>query len=96
MGDFNIDLLTDCSSDFKDTMHSIGLYPLITRPTRITVHSATVIDNIFTSLIKADLFASIIIDDISDHLPSFGLYRLGDINKHNKAFIYNRKINHFT
>ena len=38
-GDFNIDLLTDCSYDFKDTMHSIGLVPLI-----------TVIDNIFTSL----------------------------------------------
>ena len=63
-------------------MHSIGLYPLITRPTTITTHSATVIDNIFTSLIKDDLDAGIIIDDITDHLPIFGLYRLGDTNIH--------------
>ena len=51
----------------------------------------------FTSLIKDDIVAGIIIDDISDHLPIFGLYRLGDTNKHKKqTFIYKKKINNFT
>ena len=45
-------------------MQSVGLYSLIVRPTRITNHSATVIDNIFTSL-KSDKM----VDDLSDHLP---------------------------
>ena len=34
---------------FLDQMFSSGLYPLITRPTRITGRSATIIDNIFCS-----------------------------------------------
>ena len=72
-------------------MHSISLYPLITRPARITMHSATVIDNICTSLIKDDLVVGIIIDDISNHLPIFWSFLA---NKHEKqTFIYKRKIN---
>jgi hypothetical protein len=39
MGDFNIDLLKSESS----------FIPLTTKPTRITSHSATLIDNIFTN-----------------------------------------------
>ena len=97
LGDFNIDLLTGFSSNFKDTMYSIGLYPLITRSTKITTHSATVIDNMFTSLIKNDLVVGIIIDDTNDHLPIFGLYRLSDTNKHKKqTFIYRFKINNIS
>ena len=53
------------------------------------MHSVTVIDNICTSLIKDDLVACIIMDDISDHLPIFGLYRLGDTKEHND--FYRRK-----
>ena len=53
---------------------------MITRPTRITKHSAAVIDNIFSSLIKDDLVAVIIIDDISDHIPIFSHYRLDNLN----------------
>ena len=92
MSDFNLDLLNDCSSDFKDIMHAISLYPLITRPTRITTHSSTVIDNIFTSLIKEDPIAGIIIADISDHLPTFDLYRLGEHRKHTSFLYINGKL----
>ena len=53
MGDYNIDLLNIEShgptSDYNDTMYSNGFIPLITRPTRITNSSATLIDNIFTN-----------------------------------------------
>ena len=51
VGDYNINLLNvdshSLTADFNDTMYSSGLVPLITRPTRVTENSATLIDNIF-------------------------------------------------
>ena len=48
--DFNIDLLQsdkdNSVSNFIDHLHSLGLHPLITRPTRITCQSKTLIDNL--------------------------------------------------
>ena len=35
------------TTKFIDAMYSIGLYPLIDKPSRITQYSATLIDNIF-------------------------------------------------
>lgn len=53
LGDFNVDLLkTDShrlTNVFYNCMSSHHLLPVITRPTRITNHSSTLIDNIFTS-----------------------------------------------
>ena len=50
-GDFNVDLLHyDKHADtnhFVDQLFSFGLHPLITRPTRITRDTKTLIDNIF-------------------------------------------------
>ena len=45
--------------------------PVILKPTRITQHTATLIDNIFTDDIEALESSSngIIFSDISDHLP---------------------------
>ena len=45
-GDFNVDLLQFDQHDFIDQIYTLGLHPLITRPTRITSHSKTLI---FTS-----------------------------------------------
>ena len=49
MGDFNYDLkiLAGMNLDFLNFMSSYDLYPVVTVPTRITEHSATLIDNIF-------------------------------------------------
>ena len=48
MGDFNLNLLScDCHQppdDFVNTFVSYGFRPLINKPTRITPHSATLID----------------------------------------------------
>ena len=49
------------------------LYPLISKPTGITSHSATLIDKIFTNNISASSDNGIIINDLSDHLPIFTL-----------------------
>ena len=79
MGDFNLDLLnTDSHSvtnEFINTSFSHMLYPLISKPTRITSYSTTLIDKIFTNNISARLKWSngLIINDLSDHLPIFTL-----------------------
>ena len=55
-GDFNIFLLKRDSdknfSDFLDIICSTNLVPNITSPTRLTSRSQTLIDNIFSSIIK--------------------------------------------
>ena len=44
---------------------------LITRPTRITDHSATLFDHIYTNNIKIPVQPGIVLSDLSDHLPTF-------------------------
>ena len=51
-------------------MLSNSFYPAITKPTRITEYSATVIDNIFCNNLT-DSLTGIIYEDVSDHLPIF-------------------------
>ena len=60
---------------FIDAMYSIGLYPLIDKPSRITQYSATLIDNIFTNELTNQIISGLLINDISDHLPIFSLTR---------------------
>ena len=52
-GDFNLDLMKhethSITAQFLEALYSYGLIPMITKPTRITAHSATLIDNIFTN-----------------------------------------------
>ena len=77
-GDFNIDLLNPnkhkMTDEFINTMYSMSLYPKITRPSRITSHCATLIDNIFTNDIENNTMSGLLINDISDHLPVFTVY----------------------
>ena len=72
-GDFNIYLLKthNNTKQFLDTMYSLGLYPLIDKPTRITDSSITLIDNIFTNELHFTLTSGIMFNDISDRLPVF-------------------------
>ncbi len=52
-GNFNIDLLNPnnhkITDEFINTVYSLSLFRKITRPSRITSHCATLIDDIFTS-----------------------------------------------
>lgn len=74
-GDFNIDLLNadshSPSDTFLNTMSSSFFHPLITQPTRLTPHSATLIDNIFSNVISSKELPGILRADISDHFPVF-------------------------
>lgn len=74
-GDFNLDLLQINNSEpvtkFIEGMSAGGFLPTITLPTRISHHSATLIDNMFCNSIHEVKKSGIIIDDTSDHLPVF-------------------------
>ena len=75
MGDFNVNLLqyhrSNSVADYCNNFLSHGLYPLITKPTRTTAESATLIDNIFTNDVNSVTRAAVIISDVSDHYPVF-------------------------
>ena len=53
MGDFNLNLMNhqshSATGEFLDALYSNMFFPLIMRPTTITPHSATLIDNIFVN-----------------------------------------------
>ena len=60
------------TSDLFDMHISHGFLPTITRPTRITHTSQTLIDNIYTNITPNTNFTSgIIFTQLSDHLPVF-------------------------
>ena len=75
MGDFNINLLNynshNKTNDYVNTMISHYLLPHILHPTRVTDHSATVIDNIFSNSYSYETTSGNIITQISDHFPQF-------------------------
>ena len=74
-GDFNLDLLNLPTKRFIDMMFSLGMFPLISKPSRITDVSATLIDNIFTNELTYTITSGLLINDISDHLPVFAICR---------------------
>ena len=72
--DHNLDLLKQRTHYptklFVDKLLDSKMVPSITKPTRITKSSATLIDNIFISLELVAMSSShILIEDMSDHLP---------------------------
>jgi hypothetical protein len=75
MGDFNVDLFKSESCDyvneFLEQLFTSSFLPLINKATRITSHTATLIDNIFTNNVEEveNSLNGIIFSDISDHLP---------------------------
>ena len=74
MGDFNINLLNTSHSgtnEFLDILESNFFNPHILQPTRITDHSATLIDNIFFNSLTHHTISGNIAYDLTDHLPNF-------------------------
>ena len=75
LGDMNIDFLKYNSdkftSDYLDMLLSSGILPIITKATRLTDHSSTLIDHIYTNSPQKVLTSGICLADISDHLPIF-------------------------
>ena len=98
MGDFNVNLMiyqtNILTGELLDSMHSHLLSPLINRPTRITSHTATLIDNIITNNIDADSVNGLLLTDISDHLPIFSIWfetDNSDFNHDKSVYFYRDK-----
>ncbi len=69
-GDFNINLLasdTELSLEFLNSIHALGLHPIITLATRVTNTTSTLIDNFLCDINLLPLCSSVIKTDISDH-----------------------------
>ena len=74
-GDTNIDLLKYQSypntTSFLDNMIVKNLIPKITKPTRVTKTSSTLIDHIFTNIENTHCIAGTLLTNISDHYSNF-------------------------
>ena len=95
--DHNLDLLKYSkhrpTHDFIQINENFDLVPCITRPTRLTHSSATLIDNIFVNTEQVrDLRSVILINDISDHLPTCTILENVKLGLKKKRKIYSRKI----
>lgn len=88
MGDINIDLLKYIdhpkTNDYLEDIFSQGFIPLITKPSRITNHSATLIDHIYTNKRETHSSSGIVITDLSDH---FGIFSITNLS-HKKKLIH--------
>ena len=98
-GDFNQDLIkydndNDCQN-LIDNAHNHGFVQIVSRPTRITEHSATLIDHVYTNNIDSTLSCNIITLDISDHLATHTRLSLGTSTtySHRISALHNDKHN---
>ena len=85
-GDHNVDLLKldslPIASDLFDNLLANSFIPTITKPTRITHSSATLINNIFVNYDhKINIASGILISHISDHYPVFCALTIPKPNK---------------
>ena len=93
MGDFNIDLLKfqshEKTSIFVENCFANGFIQIITKPTRVTNGSATLIDHLYTNCIRNKFESGIITSRVSDHFPVF--YFMNNVEKKKSPeFIYTR------
>ena len=93
--DHNMDLLKaskhNSTNDFMQNNLDMGLFPTITKPTRITKSSATLIDNIIVSENLCGKYSSnILINDMSDHMPTICILESMKVAKKDKKTINSR------
>ena len=79
------------TNEFLESLASNSFIPLVLQPTRITSHSNTLVDNIFSNVIDPDIILGNLTATISDHLPQFAIIpnMFGNISG-NKSNIYER------
>ena len=77
MGDFNLDLIKvvthNQTKDFIHSLYANAFYPTISKPTRVTEHAATLLDNRITNITGYCMKSGVLYNEISDHFPVFNL-----------------------
>ena len=87
----------DYASHFIEQLFTSSFFPLITKATRITDHTETLIDNIFTNNLEKlnDSINGIVFSDISDHLPIVHVFNtniFGKIRNENEATVIYQRV----
>jgi len=76
-GDFNNNLgnleVESTIKDYVNSLISLSCKLLISKPTRVSDHSATITDHMYANDNKHDILSGIPIYEISDHLPDFAI-----------------------
>ena len=94
LNDFNINLLNydthTQTEDFINTLNSYFFEPHIIKPTRITDHTATLIDNIFFNSVDFDAISGNLIFDLTDHLSNFLI--INDLKTSSKKNVFIEEI----
>ena len=93
--DHNLDFLKTekhpQTQTFLEKIFDCSLLPMITQPTRITKSTATLIDNILVDqMLTLNSFCSVLIDNISDHLPCIVVLKDVKIKPNSKLSITSR------
>ena len=74
-GDYNLDLLQYDKKPnvrtFVDLSMEFCFLPLISKPTRVTDHSATLIDHFWTNNLVEEVASGVLLSDASDHFAPF-------------------------
>ena len=98
--DSNVDLLKydkhAGANEFIDSLSSYMYLPYILHPTRVTGHSQTIIDNIFSNYISKEAVCGNLTSTISDHLPQVLFIRsMFSDNRDTKSNIFERSWTNF-
>ena len=99
MGDFNFNLININNhlqtEEYFNIMTSHSFKPLITKPTRITHSSKSLIDHIWTNDISEETMTSsyVIVTDITDHLPCLSIINTNHIISKGYRYIKTRLTN---
>ena len=96
--DHNVDLLKGNqhlpTHNFIENLTNLSLYLTITRPSRITHHSVMLIDNIYVSdQLHRSFDSMLLINDISDHLPTLALLKQTKLLKQEPLIYESRCLN---
>ena len=95
--DHNLDLLKESKHNptkmFVEKYLDLNMLPCVTKATRITKSSATLIDNVFVliSLVQ-DVNSYITLDDMSDHLPILVVLKNTEIGEKPKHVVESRDL----
>ena len=84
LGDFNLDLHNYNNNfvyEFITLMYSFSLFPVITKPTRVTDNTASILDHLWTTEVESNINKFIIKTDLTDHLPTISQFKLQNLYK---------------
>lgn len=81
------------TADLLNVFLNNAIIPTITKPTRITHQSATLIDNIYTKIKSNTFYSAVLMTDISDHQPICLFTEKAVKNKKKSLTFFARKLN---